>query len=77
MTESKDRKADFTGCCPGWDFQGPMGDARKMSEMMANCCGEGAEFDCSAMMEKFRGEDGSLDCSKMMDAMREMMSKEK
>jgi hypothetical protein len=77
MTESKDKKTEFTGCCPGWDFQFPMGKAEEMSEMMKNFCGEGGAFDCSAMMEKFRSEDGSIDCSKMMEAMKELMSKDK
>lgn len=77
MTESKYKKLDFTGCCPGGDFQFPMGSGKQMSEMMEKCCQEGSSFDCSAMMEMFKGEDGSFDCSKVMDFMREMMPKDK
>lgn len=76
MTESKNGKTDFTGCCSGPEFKFPMGKAEEMSEMMKNFCVEGGSFDCSAMMEKYRGEDGSIDCSKMMEAMKEMMSKD-
>ena len=77
MTDSKDTKSDFSGCCPGWDFKFPMGDTEKMSEMMKNCCSEEGSFDCSAMMEMFKDEDGSFDVSKMMELMREIMSKDK
>ena len=77
MTESKDGKTEFTGCCSGSDFKFPMGKAEEMSDMMKNSCGEKSSFDCSAMIEKFRGEDGTMDCSKMMEAMKEVMAKEK
>jgi len=77
MTEPREKKTEFSGCCSGWDLQFPMGSENEMSEMMKNFCGEGGSFDCSAMMDKFRGEDGSIDCGKMMEAMKEMTSKDK
>ena len=72
MTESKDKKTEFRGCCPGLDFQFPMGKAEEMSDMMKNCCGDGGSFDCSKMMEMFKDEDGSFDVSKMMEMMKAM-----
>ena len=69
MTGPNDRKTLFQGCC-GWDFNGPEGSAREMSEMMEKFCGEGSTFDCSRMMEMFRDEDGSFDVSRMMEMMK-------
>ena len=77
MSESKDKKMDFSGCCPGWDIKLPRGKAEEMSEMMKSCCGEGGSFDCSAMMEMFKDEDGSFDVDKMMKVMKQMMPREK
>ena len=73
MTESGEKKNDFKGCCPGWDFQFPMNDAEKMSEMMKKCCTEGGSFDCTAMMEMFKDEDGDIDVGRMMKMMKEMI----
>ena len=75
MTESKDKKTGFTGCCPPMDFQFPMGGSKEMTEMMKNCCSEEGSFDCSAMMEMFKDEEGSFDVSKVMEMMKEMMGK--
>jgi hypothetical protein len=76
MTQEKDKKGDFTGCCPGEGFRFPMGDTEKLSEMMKDCCSEEGSFNCSAMMDMFKDEDGSFDVSKMMEVMKEMMSNE-
>jgi hypothetical protein len=76
MTESREKKTGFSGCCSGSDFKFPMGKTEEMPEMMKDFCGEGSSFDCSAMMEKFRDEEGSIDCGKMMETMKEMMAKE-
>jgi hypothetical protein len=76
MTDSKDRKTDFTGCCPGWDFQFPMDTTQGMSEMMKNRCTEDSSFDCASMMKMFKDKDGSYNVNKMMEMMKQMMSKE-
>ena len=77
MSDPKDKKMDFSGCCPGGNFKFPGDMDEEMSEMMKSCCGEGGSFDCSAMMEMFKDEDGSFDVDKVMKVMRQMMPREK
>jgi hypothetical protein len=75
MTETKEKRFDFAGCCSGSDFRFPMSQTEMMSKMMARFCGEGGSFDCAAMMEKYRSEDGSIDCAKVMETMKEYIKK--
>ena len=74
MTESKEKKTGFTGCC-GWDFEGPMGGGKDLSEMMERWCREEGSFDCSKMMEMFQDEDGSFDVARMMEMFKQVTSK--
>jgi hypothetical protein len=69
MTESKDRKTGFNGCC-GWDLKDPTGSGKEMFEMMEKCCSEEGSFDCSKMMEMFKDGDGNFDVGKMMEMMK-------
>ncbi|UCF31619.1 MAG: hypothetical protein JSV26_04180 [bacterium] len=72
MTDRKEGKSDFSGCCPGADFRMPAGGFERMAEMMEQFRQKNGTFDCTAMMRNFCGEDSEFNPEKMLEMMRKM-----
>ena len=72
MTDKKETKSAFSGCCPGAEFKMPAGGFEKMSEMMDPFRKEDGTFDCESMKQKFCGEEADFNREEMFQMMQKM-----